>query len=486
MGLSKSRIISSLQCHKKLWLEMHRPDLIEASPAIDALFASGHQVGAIAQMLYGRGEGEVIAYDPGLRDAVARTRALMAQPATTPIFEATYTFDDVLVRVDALLRANDVNRIVEVKAGASVKDVYLSDCAIQAWLFRAAGHTLDGISVAHVDTSFIYPGGGDYAGLLKEADVTETIRPLLEQVPRWVAEAKQVLEGPEPDIAIGPHCHRPYACPFHAYCAPPSPDYPIAGLKGSRKVIAELVAEGYEDIRDVPDGRLASATQLRIWRATCNRKALVDEAAVEFARALGYPRYYLDFETVGLAVPIWAGTRPYEKLPFQWSCHIEDADGALRQAGFLDLSGGPPMRACAETLIEHLGEAGPILVYTSFEQGVIDGLAARFPDLAVPLLSLIDRLVDLYPLMRAYYYHPDMLGSWSLKAVLPTVAPDMDYTALDEVQDGMAAGRAYLEAIQPDTDVARRAEIDARLRTYCCYDTLAMVRLVRYFTAAQP
>ena len=57
----------------------------------------------------------------------------------------------------------------------------------------------------------------------------------------------------------------------------------------------------------------------------------------------------------------------------------------------------------------------------------------------------------------------------------------MQYSALEEVRDGMAAGRAYMEAIHPETEVCRRTEIDARLRKYCGYDTLAMVRLVRFF-----
>ena len=483
MNLSKSRVISGLQCPKKLWLEIHKPGLIEHSAATEAQFTAGYEVGAIAQALYGEGEGDTVAYDPGLREAVARTRSLMAERSATPIFEATYASENVLARIDVLLRANGVNRIVEVKSAASVKDVHVNDCAIQAWLFRAAGYALDAVAVAHVDNSFVYPGGGNYAGLLIEEDVTEVVHPLLEQVPRWVAEAKEVLDGPEPVKAIGSHCHQPYDCQFQHYCKPSYPVYPVTLLKGSRKVIGELLEEGYRDIREIPDGRLTDAGQLRIWRVTRDGQAQVDGSAAEFARRLAYPRYYLDFETVSLAVPIWAGTRPYEKLPFQWSCHIEETSGELKQTGFLDLSGGPPMRGCAESLIQHLGQAGPILMYTSYEKGILNGLVARFPDLAEPLQGLIDRLVDLKPVTKANYYHPDMFGSWSLKAVLPTIAPDMQYSALEEVQDGMAAGRAFLEAIHPETGMARRSELADRLRMYCGYDTLAMVRLVRFFAA---
>ena len=72
-----------------------------------------------------------------------------------------------------------------------------------------------------------------------------------------------------------------------------------------------------------------------------------------------------------------------------------------------------------------------------------------------------------------------MKGSWSLKAVLPTVAPDLDYGALGEVQEGMAAGRAYFEVIDKQTDPKRRQELIGSLREYCKLDTLAMVRLAR-------
>ncbi len=73
-----------------------------------------------------------------------------------------------------------------------------------------------------------------------------------------------------------------------------------------------------------------------------------------------------------------------------------------------------------------------------------------------------------------------MKGSWSLKAVLPTVAPDLDYGALGEVQEGMAAGRAYFENIEKQTNPKRRQELIGSLREYCKLDTLAMVRLARF------
>jgi len=192
------------------------------------------------------------------------------------------------------------------------------------------------------------------------------------------------------------------------------------------------------------------------------------------------PRFFLDFETISFGVPVWAGTRPYRQLPFQWSLHVECEGGGLEHREFLDTSGEPPMRACAESLLEALGDAGPILVYTGFERARIDELAARFPDLAPALRAAAARLVDLHPIVREHYYHPAMMGSWSLKAVLPTIAPDLDYAQLDEVRDGEMAQTAYLEAISPQTAPERRAALRESLLRYCEVDTLAMVRLARF------
>ncbi len=98
-----------------------------------------------------------------------------------------------------------------------------------------------------------------------------------------------------------------------------------------------------------------------------------------------------------------------------------------------------------------------------------------------PSLAIVDRVVDLLPIARNRYYHPDQHGSWSIKAVLPAVCPDLSYEALDGVKDGMAAQGAFLEAMAPETSPERKAEIESQLLEYCKLDTFAMVRLWEFF-----
>jgi hypothetical protein len=128
-----------------------------------------------------------------------------------------------------------------------------------------------------------------------------------------------------------------------------------------------------------------------------------------------------------------------------------------------------------------LGEEGPVFMWTRYEEGVLKNLLELYPDLAVPLSRIIDRLYDLHPVVKENYYHPKMLGSWSIKAVMPTINPEMDYAKLEGIKEGAGASDGFIEAIQPGVSLARKAELDEQLRRYCRFDTEAMVEIVRYF-----
>jgi hypothetical protein len=480
--LSKSRLISAWQCPKKLHLEKHHPELGEVSPQTESLFATGHQVGAVAQQQYGTDESIEIAFD--FKSMEANTRRLIEGDADFPIFEATFRHENVLVRVDVLIPDHDGWRIVEVKASTSVKDYHVLDCAIQDWVLRNSGIDVTSVSLAHINNQFVYGGDDNYQGLLSEHDLTPEVRTFEPAVLDLVAKARDAISGPIPQINVGSQCNKPYECQFIDYCWPMDADYPVIGLRGSKARLAEYVAQGCRDIRDVDIENISAETQQRIYRVTCSGKPEVLHGARRQLSSLPYPRYYLDFETIGPAVPIWAGTRPYASIPVQWSCHIDDGSGnghadGMRHAEFLDLSGEPPMRALAEKLIECLGDIGPVVMYTTYEETVIKGLIEMFPDLAVPLHAIVDRLYDLHPVVKANYYHPDMLGSWSIKAVTPTLVPHMNYANLEGIREGTAAADGFLEAIQAATTPKRKAELEEQLLRYCRFDTEAMAEIVR-------
>jgi CRISPR/Cas system-associated exonuclease Cas4 (RecB family) len=478
-GLSKSKVMYAFQCPRRLWLEVKRPQLAQSTQQAAHVMQLGNDIHETARTLFPN--GMLIENVDDLKIALRETQAILKNSPGTPVFEGAFTHNGVLIRADMLFPDPSGARLVEVKAAGSLRDYYLQDCAIQAWVIEGAGVPLKKVEVATVDTSFVYPGRGDYRGLFRYQDVTDRVRSAQGEVPLWVWECFQVLEGPEPMIPVGKQCEKPYDCPFMDFCSPEQgPEYPLACLPNAGSVVQELQDLGIDDIRQIPDGYLKSPNQERVRRVTISGKAEVDPAAGTLLRGLPYPRYFLDFETINPAVPIWAGTRPYQQVPFQWSCHIQQAPGKLDHEWFLDTTGNCPMRGAAESLLSALRDSGPIFMYSDFEKRIIRELAAFLPDLAGRLTSIVRRLTDLKPIVKDRYYHPQMKGSWSLKSVAECINPGMSHANLQEVTDGTAAQRAYLEIVAPETDQTRRDDLRKKLLDYCTLDTMAMARIVEF------
>lgn len=488
-ALSKSKLLAYVQCPRQLWLEVHRPELRAKLDNAEQLKAVGNRVGELARRLYDpEGHGELIDVQAdGFGLALARSRDLLA--VDHPIFEASFSaggarfFADILEPI-----GGHAWKLVEVKSTGSLKDYHLADVAVQAYVADRAGVDLQSIAVAHIDTSWTYLGGGDYRGLLIERDVTERAKAASVQVAGWIEGAQAVLKArASPKVRRGRHCSVPFECGFADYCRSiePDPPYPATWLpRVTSQAIKTLIEDrGPLDMRDVPD-HLLNPVQQRVKVHTLEDRVYFDaEAALLALCPHGLPAYFLDFETIQFAVPIWPETRPFQQIPFQFSLHHLDAEGACNHDGFLDLTGDNPAEALARSLVSMCGEAGVIFAYNAgFERGVMLALAEQLPALAGALRGIAGRLVDLLPVARQHFYNPSQKGSWSIKAVLPAIAPDLRYQDLDGVQHGGMAQEAYLEAIRPETAPDRRAVLQRQLERYCELDTWAMVRLWQFFT----
>ncbi|MBW7893727.1 MAG: DUF2779 domain-containing protein [Opitutaceae bacterium] len=490
-NLSKSKLIAFRQCPKRLWLEIHRPELREDSPTTQASFQAGHQVGEVARRIYDpEGRGALIdAQTEGYAAAFARTERLLSE-AKAPIFEAGLHTEGALAFADVMLpvrvKGRRAWRMVEVKSSTSVKDYHHDDVAVQTFIAQAAGVNLHSVAVACIDSAWVYPGGGDYRGLLMETDLTEEAMGRADEVRQWLAEAQAIAaKRREPTVAMGAHCREPFECGFCNYCSRdlPQPEYPVNWLPHlSGRQRTQLEALGVDDLRQVPDALLNGRQRLVKAQTLTNKVYFDAKGAAADLKPHGLPARFLDFETVMFAVPIWAGTRPYQQIPFQFSLHLFTAAGRVTHEEFLDLSGDDPTGPFAKALIQACGQRGPIYVYNvGFERARISELAERYPGLAPELQAINGRLVDLLPIARERYYHPAQQGSWSIKAVLPNAVPEMNYANLEGVQDGSMAMDAYAEAIRPDTPAERKAEIRQQLLAYCGMDTLALVRLWEFF-----
>ena len=482
--LTKSDIAAFRQCPRRLWLEKHAPDKADPGNATTWRRArDGAIVGEKARELLGP---QVVwqAADPD-----------------RPAVEVPLMRDGLYARADALIPESGAYVLQETKAGTfplkkdkltpdKPEDHHLDDLAIQIWVMARNDLPMARAELNLLNSQWRYPGHGDYQGLFRQLVMDHSIQDRVAQVPQWLAAAQQVIAGAMPVVTTGKQCDKPYACPFFSHCSaldPQGPEHPIELLPGGagKNLARKLrVAKGYvsllEPAAEELTGDDASLYQ-RMQQAHRSGQPVLEANSHLALAGLPWPRYYLDFEGIDLPVPRWAGVRPYEQIPFQWSCHIEHETGAFEHREFLDLSGEDPSLPCIDALLKAIPSdgAGPIFVYSkSYEESRLRELGERHPQHAAQLARLIVRLVDLLPLVKNSYYHPAMRGSFSIKKVLPTIAPDLDYAELGPVADGTAAQVAYLyAAFDPHTTAERKQEYRRDLLKYCQRDTWAMVEV---------
>ena len=227
-----------------------------------------------------------------------------------------------------------------------------------------------------------------------------------------------------PGLAIQKHCQSELG------------EYPVTILPNSHKLIKELLDEGYKDIRDVPSESLSKDKHKIIQEVSQSQIGYVSEEINNKLMRFDYPRHYLDFESIQLSVPIWEGTRPSMQIPFQWSCHIENMNHEVNHFEFLAETRSNPEINIIESLIKTVGNEGDIFVYSHFEKTRLKALAERYPNYEQPITRNHRTLFRLLPLLKSHFYH-SMKGSWSIKKVLPAVAPDLNYDL--DVQDGLQA-----------------------------------------------
>ncbi|MFC1944246.1 DUF2779 domain-containing protein, partial [Chloroflexota bacterium] len=367
-----------------------------------------------------------------------------------------------------------------MKSATKTKEEHIPDAAIQLYVLHGCGINIRRVSLGHLDNEYVYKGG-DYEldKLFQIDDITIEAKGKLPETILQLRDMREMLYQVEPpNIKVGRQCSNPYDCAFQGHCYASLPEHYILQLpRVSEKVLAALNAAAIEDIRDIPiDFPGLNATQQRVRDCVVNNRVYLDTDIAGELNQLKYPIHFLDFETFNPALPLYIGTSPYKVIPFQWSNHILNENGSIRHEEFLHDGLDDPRVEFARTLLQTLGDEGSIVVYSSFEASRIKELMQVLPHLSDQLHKLLARIVDLLKLVRAYCYHPEFHGSFSIKSVLPALVPDLNYSDL-EINDGGLASTAYAEIVNPDTTQERRDHLRKCLLDYCERDTEAEVRL---------
>lgn len=484
--LTKSKVISGLQCHKKLWLDTNAPIKQDLH-----IFYIGNRFGEFARTHYGAGVDLTGNLDAS--SAVAATQTAINDPLVSVIYEAAFLHDDTLVRTDVLRRKPEGWEMIEVKSSTSLKDEHIKDASVQAYVAKACKLNLHKIQIAHINNAFVYQGKGDYTNFITEVDITNEVTKKIDSVPQWISELKPfATSGTDmPEVSMGSQCAKPHHCPHQERCSallPKVAEVPISILPNSGAALANTwEKKKIYDLRDLPEGALSNPKHKIIQGAHQSGSTWISPEIKSQVNHLEWPRYFMDFETAQQGVPLLAGTKAYDPLPFQWSVHRWDtAEQALKVddgLGYLKFYDPNMDREFLETLLSTVGTKGPIFVHNaSFERSKLRALVKRpnCADLHTSVEALIDRIIDALDIARDGFYSPVMMGSYSLKDIIKAIPTTVDYTSAESLSGGGDAQIAWFKCTDPNTSSAEKLDWEKKLKHYCAQDTLAMYDFIKY------
>ena len=161
-----------------------------------------------------------------------------------------------------------------------------------------------------------------------------------------------------------------------------------------------------------------------------------------------FPLNFIDFEASTVALPFYAGQKPYEKVVFQFSHHIYHEDGNIEHANeYINVEAGvfpnfEFVRALQKALSQN---EGTVFQYSPYENSTLNQIKVQLETSneadKETLITFIKTLttppkdkdykgekwnpsrgmVDLCEVIKDYYYNPHTKGSNSIKQVLPAI-----------------------------------------------------------------
>ena len=481
--LSKSTFIRGLQCEKSLYLYKHHFKLKDPTPSsIQAVFDQGTNIGLLAQELFPNGADASPENHFKMVESVGKTEDFISQGESI-IYEASFLYDNLLAALDILVKDEEGWKAYEVKSSTMVSETYIKDAAIQYYTIINSGIDLKDISIVHINNQYTKDGELDINKLFTIESVYDQVLDFLPKIPNQVRRLKTVIESDqEPNIDIGSHCFDPYDCDFKGTCWKHIPEYSVFNISRlSKNKKFDLYNKGVIalDQIDLDQIDLNPSQTLQV-KSENNKTTHVDIQKIRnFLNGLKYPFYFLDFETIGPAIPIYDGSRPYQQLVFQYSLHIkESSTSSVKHKEYLADPFQDPRIGFINQLIEDCGKSGDIFVYNIvFEKRKLNDLVQIFPQYSTNLKAIMNRLKDLMiPFQYKWYYSYKMKGSYSIKAVLPALVPELSFNDLD-IKDGQTASNTFLSMVigkfDGDVEEARK-----KLLEYCKLDTYAMVKIL--------
>jgi hypothetical protein len=476
--ISKSSFVEGIKCHRKLWQLLWDPDSAGEIPGIDKLrMEGGIRFGELAQCLYP--DATVIEIDRYNLEQAEKDTLEAVKAGDEVIMEATFRHEQCRVLSDIVIKQpDDTWHLIEVKSSTEVEEKHIPDLAYQKWVTEQCGYPVSQCSVVFADKSGSWP---DEKSIFQYEDVTDRVNVAVQAITDQLAPMIEIAASrdkkPSVEDWYSKECKK---CEFRkTVCWTDITEPTIYDVIDARK-IGLVEAEDIFYVRDIPDD-LEIYSKDRKHVDCINSKSInIDKPAIQsMLDELEFPIHFLDFESIAVAVPLFDGNRPWQKLPIQYSVHVLEESGDMRHVEYLHEKDSEPSLPVAKRLIEDIGGSGSVIVYhKTMESGVLKDLADRFPEHAEALLSMDQRIWDLEVVFKKHYRDWRFWTRSSIKVVLPTLLPEFSYED-EEISDGGSASLQWLKMIKSD-DTGERQQIADALRSYCALDTLAMVKLLEH------
>ena len=509
--LTKSDYCDCKHCKKLYWLKKFKPinpddDVAKKKKPI---LEKGNEVGELAKGLF----GDYNDIQQGTKRAmIEETERLMLEKPNI-ITEASFSYEDNFCQVDILKNDLDGVEIYEVKSSTSIykknskkiKERYLDDVAFQYFVLSNLGLNVKKVCIVVLNNKYRLGRKLDIKKLFKKEDLTLSVKGEQDIIRDNIDEFKKFIkeydETNEPSIDLGMCCLDPHTCDFWEYCTKDLPKPNVFDLSGMDKSVKfkkyydDKIS--FEDLEDVlkqdliekPKSKKIANCLEQVDFEQNNKPAKIKEGSIE--KILDkieqkYPLYFIDYETIQPAIPIFKGTKPYQQIPFQYSLHIIKEKGAPEEhKEFLAKHDDMDMiRNFAKHMIKDMPEEGCVIVYNKkFEAKRNEEIGKLYPCFEEKMNGFNCNMIDLMiPFKERDYYTKEMQGSHSLKYVLPALYPDdpeLDYSKLPVVHNGGEASEAF-ESLK-DKSPKEQQEIREGLLKYCELDTLAMVKIWKKF-----
>ncbi len=486
MYLSKSDFLKYQCCASYLWLWKYKKEVVpvDDEEAINQRLEQGNEVERFARGLF----PNAVLVDTHGKKARNKTEKLVAD-GTKAIFQATvYTDKELLAMADIIEFDEDTQTwtLYEVKSTNSVKPEHIYDLAFQRVAFEDAGYKIGKVVVIHLDKTYIRKTAVEPSALLTQTDVTEKVEKILPTIRQQGYDALEVLkQAHEPTKCSCRLKTRSGHCPTFNYLNPDIPEYSVFNISRiGAKNLAVLVDGDIHNVHDVPEDIKLSIGQQNQVKVAKSKEPIINKPAItELLSELEFPLYFLDYETVSSALPMFNGCTPFQQIPFQYSLHVlREPNGELEHYEYLGRDCvNPPMPELLESLQRRIGDTGSVIVwYKVFEMGRNTEMAKAYPEYTEFLEGVNNRVFDLMDIFsKQHYVHHDFKGSSSIKYVLPVLVPEFSYKEMD-IQNGLVASIRWYDAVMGVVDKEQAEKTFESLLKYCCLDTLAMVKIYEY------